>query len=831
MRHFFFRIACISGVVGALVAVPRPASAAAEPAPSTYQTFTQGARSQPGLFTIWHKNGGVYLELTKDQLDKDYLETIATGSGLAGGVVWGDNDYLPSELVRFERHGDEIAIVWPNSYAVAPGDPASQLAILNNFPNSVVGVGAIVAEDSGNGNVIFNASSLLGDQLDLRNVIDPGLSDEDQYRLDPSLTFFTSTKAFPQNDLIEVGQSWVTDAKHVIDTAPDARRQEIKVAYNFMTLPNDDYRPRLADDRIGLYDDVYLEFNDYARQNRLRYIERWNFDPADPTRPSRARHPMVFYMSNTVPTQYRGAIADGVLAWNAVYAGIGILDAIEVKPQPDDPNWDPDDVRYNVLRWLTEAQPSFGADSQTIIDPRTGEEIRTGILISSTSGSSPVDEWRYVVDPVRYGRDTDPVPASFIHDAIFAEILHETGHNQGMQHNFIASQAYTAKNLQSMAFTQKYGVAASAMEYAPINLWPRGDNQGTYFQMTPGPYDYYVIHWGYADIPGANSPQAELPTLRKWASAWSDPRYRYASDEDVAWYSGHASDPRVEQGDLTDDTFAWCRVQVKMYRGLMDSLNSRLPKEGGAYELETQQFSRYLRSYDYCASVPSHWIGGQYLSWAHRGDPQAHVPITPVPLATQKQALAMLDRYLFSDSAWNFSPALLNRLTYSEWSGYGYTSWEGYGNLPKWAYDPPVRHDFPIVEAIGAQQMNAIHYMLLPVVLARIDENPLESVTPTLTIDDLFASLQRSVYGDLQNRNLRSLPLVRRNLQRNYADTLIALANKPATGTPPDAQALARLELANLSGTLRVALHGRGLDVVTRAHLAELAHTVDSALK
>jgi len=369
------------------------------------------------------------------------------------------------------------------------------------------------------------------------------------------------------------------------------------------------------------------------------------------------------------------------------------------------------------------------------------------------------------------------------------------------------------------------------MEYAPINLWPRNYSQGTYFQMTPGPYDYYAIHWGYAHIPGATSPRAELPTLRKWASAWSDPRYRYASDEDVSWYNGHASDPRVEQEDLTNDTFAWCRVQMKMYRGLIGSLDARLPKYGHAYASETQVFERYLRSYDYCASVPAHWIGGQYLSWAHRGDPHAQAPIVPVPLATQKRAFAMLDRYLFSDSAWNFSPTLLNHLTYSEWSGYGYTSWDGYGNLPKWAYDPPVRHDFPIVEVIGSLQMRTIDYMLMPVVLARIDENPLEAVTPTMTIDDLFTWLQSSIYGDLRAGNLHALPLVRRNLQRNYTKKLIALANKPSSGTPPDAQALARLELGNLAGSLHQALTRSNLDLVTRAHLAELAHMVSAALK
>ncbi len=136
----------------------------------------------------------------------------------------------------------------------------------------------------------------------------------------------------------------------------------------------------------------------------------------------------------------------------------------------------------------------------------------------------------------------------------------------GLQHNFIGSMAYTAAQLQSIAFTDKYGIASSVMEYAPLNLWPRGTNQGEYFQTTLGPYDYYAIKYGYAHIPQARTPQDEVPTLQRWAAAWSNPFDRYASDEDVSWSDGHAADPRVEQGDLTNDPLGWCRVQMEMNR-------------------------------------------------------------------------------------------------------------------------------------------------------------------------------------------------------------------------------------------------------------------------
>jgi hypothetical protein len=729
--------------------------------------------------------------------------------------------------VRFERHGDRIAIVWSNWYAHVGDSASALLAVQSTLPESVVGTGAIVGEDDGH--IVFDLSSLMTDQLDLHNLLDGQLPASGQYRLDPALSFFDTTKAFPQNDVITVDQSWVTDASHVIDTAPDARHVLIKVVYNLTELPQDDYRPRLSDDRVGIYNDIYLDFSsERVRERHLRYIVRWNFDPTDPTRPSVARHPMVIYLSNTIPSEYRGAVRDACLEWNKAFAKAGILDAIQVKPQPDDPNWDPEDVRYSVIRWLTEAQASFGASSQTLFDPRTGEEFRTGVLLSGELGLRARQTWRYEIDPVRYGRSTDPMPASFVYDAIFATVLHEMGHNMGMQHNFIGSEAYSAKDLQSEAFTRKNGITTSAMEYAPLNLWPRQYSQGTYYQATVGPYDYYAIKYGYASIPGAQTPEAELPTLQRWTQSWSNPLYRYGSDEDVDWTDGHAADPRIEQGDLTNDTLGWCQTQIGMYRGMLQTLNRLEPFAGDAYEDETTGFQYAIGNILKCATIPAHWIGGQYLSRAHRGDPNAAPPIVPVAYADEKRAFVMLDNDLFGDSAWNFPPTLLNRLTYSEWAGYSYVSWPGTVNLPLWAYNPPNRHDAPIVDEINRSQARTIDFLFQPLVLQRIDENPFEATAKTMTIGDLFEWLQRGIFGDLSTD---TKSIVRRNLQVVYTQRLIDLANKPVAGTPSDARALARMEIVRLTQETTRALAGRSLDSISRAHLEYLASLAASALK
>jgi Met-zincin/Domain of unknown function (DUF5117) len=823
-RLLFCALACAAFFVRA--AAPGVADAPTDP----YAAFTASASGQHGLFGVWHKAGHVYLDITTSQLDTDYLETIVPGNGIGSNfIVWGNTDHLPAMLVRFERAGDGIAIVWPNTSFVAPGSDSGTLAVRSNFPQSVIGIGKIAAE--GGGHIVFDASPLFSDALDMDHIINGSLhtTPATAYHLDPSRTYFGPTKSFPENVVLDVEQLWATNAPHVApDTAPDARSVQMEVVYNFAQLPNDPYVPRFADDRVGIYDDIYLDFApsvDTAPNRYLRYLVRWNFAPEDPTKPSRATHPMVFVMSNTIPERFRKAISDAVLRWNVALAKVGILDAIQVIPQPNDPNFDPDDIRYNVLRWVTEERPSFGADSQTLFNPLTGEEFRTGILISADSALGAANIWRDVVDPVRNGRNTDPVPDQFIYDRFQSEIMHETGHNLGMQHNFIGHDAYTEKQLQDPAFTAKYGVATSVMEYAPLNIWPKGYGQGTYYQTVLGPYDYYAMKFTYAAIPGAKTPQDELPTLERWAASWSNPVYRYASDEDVSWNDGHAADPRVEQGELSTDQLGWTVVQLDMDRALMDRDAAMLPHDGSAYEPATVAFRASLMRYTSLATKTAHWIGGQYISRAHRGDPGASAPITPVPLAMQQRAFSILNGYLFSDAHLHFSPQVLNKLGYSEWAGYGYVGWETYGNLPLWAYNPPQRHDFPIVDQIGNAQRTAIDYLFQPAVLARLEQNPLESTGPTLSLPQFFGWMQTAIYGG----NTQAISLLRRNLQAIYEDKLIALATVPQVGAPPDAQSLARLELARIASAATAGA-AHAADDATRAHLQTLAQKANAAL-
>jgi len=829
-------------------------------APADYAKWIAGKTPQLGLFTIWRDGGKVYLEASSAQLDKDFIEQALPVSGLGGWDITPGNPYFDvARVIRFSREDDKISITWPNTSFVALANAAAQRAIDATFAASVAAVTPIVAEDALGQHIVFDASPLLGDLSDFTDGINGSIGITDpqaKYGLDSDRTYFGPTKAFADNDIIEVDQTFASlQPPSSVDNVPDPRSIQLKLDYNIAAAPDDGYVPRIADERVGFYPNIQLQYgNDAVDGRQVRYIMRWNFAPADPTKPSHATHPMVLYLSNTIPARYHDTVRNALLQWNKAFAAAGILDAIQVKDQPDDPSWDPDDIRHNVVRWLTESNSGGFAQAGSVWDPRTGELIHTGIVLDSDLMTNSYVDWRDYADPARldgaqarteaaYGRgmrlqaafgrtalaemglmSTPAQQNAFDQQFMLSIVLHESGHEMGLQHNFIGSEAYTAKDLQSKAFTSRYGVTSSVMEYSPLNIWPKGTPQGDYWQTTLGPYDYYVIHWGYAHIPGAKTPQDEVPTLKRWASVWSNPRYSFAMDEDVSYFDAHAIDPRVSHWDLTNDNLGWCDTQMALSARIMSTVASRYPSSGQAFDSARTAFGDILGHDTTCIYMVAHYIGGEYVNRSHVGDPGFNgVPLSNVRRSDEQRAFGLLDRYLFSDQAWNFSPSLLRKLVYTEWV----TDFP----QPVWAYAPQPRHDMPISDIALSTQSGILGRIFQPLMLERLDD--LSTKYPpgaTMSISDLFSWMQQSAFGDMQTKGLSSIGEIHRNLQQTYARMLAQMVLHPAPGTPFDAQSLARAELKAMQSDIATALKSPRLDAVTRAHLESLNDLATQAL-
>lgn len=814
----FLALQSLSASAATPSATPKPTSAA----PSAYQSFAEGASVQQGLITIINKGGNVYLALSTSQLGRDFIETSVPSSGLGGyGPAAGEPYVAPAHILRFEQYGNKVVLRWPNTYAEVQAGTPEEIGARQSFPNSVVAVAPIVAQDSST--VVISADPFLADIGNYESAFEEeNANPMHGYRLDATRSFFESAKAFPENDVLHVSQTWASADPNTIDNAPDARSLEVEMTYNIIEAPHDGYMPRIDDPRVGYFSSPLLDFSSDALYSRkLFYINRWNFARANPGRPSDALHPIVYYLSNDIPIAYRATVRNALLTWNKALARVGILNAIQVRQQPADRNWDPEDIRHNLVRWADTVGTGGGAEALIIMDPRTGELVNVGIDVLAGLGTTGF--YHYIIAPERGLRDDSATEEAYKRSLIFSVVLHESGHDLGLQHNFMAPYAYSAKELQSKAFTATYGIASSVMSYTLFNLWPPGTPQGEFEQLVLGPYDYHAIEYGYGYV-RASTPQQELPELRRIAEQWNNPLYRFASDEDaVGFASGHSVDPRVSRDILTNHPLAWCSVQQKMMHGLMNSVLRRFPPSGQSYDDANRAFAAPMEIYLLCAEIPVRTIGGEYLSRNDRGDPHAVIPLEQVSRAQEIRAWHFLSDWVFSDTAWDFSPDVLRHLVYSEHSGFV---------MPSWSYKAAPRHDYPIVEEAAMIQDSMLDELFAPLTLERIDDLSTKyRPGTTMSLADLFDWSRASIFGDITTGAVAHDGVVRRNLQIDYAKRLATLWTSPAKGVPSDAQMLARLQLTDLQSAATEALQHYHFDETTQAHVAGLVAIARAALE
>lgn len=809
------------GALAALGVTPLAARAATPPSGAVpYALFAKGAVLSKGLIPILEKAGNYYFVLSAKQIGKNFIESSVPATGLGGfGPAAGEPYVAPARIFRFSQVGEKIVMNWPPQYYRVTPKTARADAVHSSFPNSVIAVVPILAKEYKTGAIVVPAAPFLGDVANMAAQFQALIPNPMHgYHLDPTKSFFTVAKALPGNDVLRVSQSWASFYPTLIDNVPDARSVEVKMTYNITGVPHDGYMPRIADDRVGYFEQALLNFqNDKHEVRNIYYVSRWNFAPATPGKPSNATHPLVFFIASNVPLEYRQTIRDALLTWNNALTKIGILNAIKVHQQPTTKGWDPDDIRHNMVSWVDTTNPQFGAEALIETNPLTGEELNVGVNVDAIMGMVG-NTYKFVVAPARGIPYTKAGDAKYVQQYLRSVVLHESGHDMGLQHNFIGSEAYTAKDLQSKAFTAKYGVATSVMEYAPINLWPQGTPNGDYVQLVLGPYDYYAIRYGYAYVPNAATPRQELPTLNRWASKWANPTYRFASDEDAAFAQGHAIDPRVAMFDLTNHPLAWCGTQMAMDTRLFNSVTARFPRHGRSYDQARRAFL-YPFNYDLrCSTMAANTIGGEYLSRNKAGDPGAWAPLTAVPLAQEVRAWNMLSRHLFGDAAWNFNANVLRHPTYTEVSSL--TS----GGA--WVYNPTPRHDIAVAELVAGAQDRALNEMFAPLTLQRIDELPMKyGDARTMSLVDLFNWSRASIYGNVTNAGI-----IRRNLQTRFTLRLARMWLAPMPGTPSDAQALARENLVEVAALAKSAAGKPGLHAVTRAHLLALAALADRAV-
>ena len=818
-----------------------------------FSKVTEDSKSYQGFFKLYQKKENLYCEIQPSQLNQPFLCMISLARGLGrGSLISGMT--MDEWLLVWRRVGDNVHLMRKNvRFRADKGTPTAQ-AVDYGYSDSVLFSLKIESIHPQRKSLLVNISPVfVSDLPPLARRIAPDA------RFDRTRSTWGKIKTFPKNVELKVNAAY-TSASY-IETVPDSRGIQLTLHYSLAKLPSNNYRPRLADDRLGHF---MTTIKDYSLQTSdapyIRYVNRWHLEKADKkAKLSPPMDPIIFYIEKTVPHRFRPYIRQGILEWNKAFEKAGFVDAIEARIQQDYEDWDPEDARYNTIRWVVDAGFAIGPSR---VNPLTGQILDADILISDVFIRSWQRQYKTYFDELAHERDhpmdhtshfqcqlasgltrqmgfmasvlqargltgeDGELPEEFIGEALKTLTMHEVGHTLGLRHNFKSSTIYSLDDLNDKTDEATVG---SVMDYWGVNVAPEGKEQGHYYTPTVGPWDYWVVEYAYKPI-AASNPEGELEALGKIASRVATPELTYGTDGDVYSYQYRNLDPLVNVWDLGADPLKFAKQRREIVVNLWDKIADKVTKEGMGYQRVRQAFGRLLGEHVNAMYFASRHIGGQYHHRDHRGDENGRLPFVPVPAAKQREALQFLKEHALSDKAFDFSADLLNSLAVTRWSDWGSSSGSS------------TRLDYPVHQIILNNQTFILGRLLYPNVLARIQDTELKfpKGEDVFTLPELFSGITDAVWVEL-DRNVGEkqwsntdafISSFRRGLQREHLKQLIKLVLEADSGTPEDARSLARLHLEEINTQIqRVLQNAQGrLDDYSLAHLKESQVRIAKAL-
>jgi hypothetical protein len=328
-----------------------------------FEKVVSTADGKGSFYTLWTKakDGSLLAELPRGfEGQRHFIAlTIASGEEYAG-LQYGEM------YAYWKRIDNRMVLIEPNVDTRSTGDPESKSSVKNLFTDRVV-VDVPIVTMGPSGTPVIDMKDLLvgkagtffGNRVNGANT---------------RIAVLKKSKAFPEN--VEIAYEMPTAG---------GRLQEFH--YSISLLKDDpEYKPRVADPRLGYFTTVYRDLGKFTDKEKwVRYINRWKLEKRDAKlAKSPAKEPIVFYIDAAVPVRYREAVRNGVLEWNKAFENVGILNAVEVYQQDESTgahmDKDPEDVRYNFIRWLSNDQGTAIGPSR--VHPLTGQILDADVILT-----------------------------------------------------------------------------------------------------------------------------------------------------------------------------------------------------------------------------------------------------------------------------------------------------------------------------------------------------------------------------------------------------------------------------------------------------------------
>ncbi len=409
----------------------------------------------------------------------------------------------------------------------------------------------------------------------------------------------------------------------------------------------------------------------------------------------------------------------------------------------------------------------------------------------------------------------DDMPEDFIGPLIAFLACHEVGHTLGLRHNFKASSAYDFNEINSEGFKGK-PFASSVMDYIGVNIVYNSEDcvQGDWTMTDIGPYDYWVIEYGYTQNDKA------LPAI---LSRVAEPELVYGTDEDT-----YGPDPLARRYDFAKDPLDYAEEQMKIVKFVRENLLDKYVKDGQSWAKARKGYEMSLGLQTRAISMMANWVGGTFVNRDHKGDKDGRKPLVPVPAQQQRDALDFVIEISFMEDSFGLTPEMLQHMTVEKW-------WDDASSLLE---DPT----WPIHDRIMSLQNSVLTLLLNPVTLGYVyDNESLCEDDDVLTLPEVLSSIHDAIWTELEGVENKEyserepmISSIRRNLQRQYLSRLIQLSE---TGSSTKASTkplsnLATMELRRLKQKVDqcVKKYNRSMDDYTLAHLQDITNLIQRAL-
>jgi hypothetical protein len=817
----------------------------------------------PGLFTLYQDtaNGSLQMYIRKDQLGKEYIyQSFSMGGPTQLGL--NQSMHRATFIFKIKKFWDKLEFTIQNTSFYYDSLNAVSRAANVDVTDAVFYNDKIAAEDA-DGYLISADAMFLSEKLDPVRPLPPiGAPPTANFNLGSLNTLksrYEKIRSYPDNTDVVVDLAYDNPVPYNGGdrAVTDPRYNRIKMQHSFLEIPVNDFRPRYDDPRIGYFTN---EADDLTTTSFTPYkdvINRWHLVKKNPGAAlSEPVTPITFWVENTTPVEFRQIVKEAGEKWNEAFEQAGFKNAVVMKIMEDTATWDPADIRYNVIRWVSSATPSYGAIGPSFTNPRTGQILGSDITVEWRTGagttrlfdelfngtgampsSAALDNQVTSGAQFHFGNshiatcnlaremqaqyatglaaietlDDDHSPDGLNKSAavnlmhrqfLYYLVLHEMGHTLGLNHNMKATQMLRPDQLNDTTITHKIGLQGSVMDYPAINVSSNRSKQGDYYTTKPGPYDLWAIEYGYRPFGIAD----EAGGLEGILKRSTNPQLAFGNDADDMRSLGSGIDPRVMINDMSSDAVAYAEDRLKLVNTMMPKLKDRFSRANQSYAELRSRWLQLNSQRNQQLQAVSRYIGGVYVDRSYVGQETKNKPFIPVPIAYQKKAIEVLNKYAFAPNAFDADSSLFPYLQMQR------RSFDFFGNT----------EDVKPQRTFMTLQSGILAALLHPTTMERISSSSLYG--NTYSIASTIMDLNKAIFDEDIRTNVN---LYRQNLQGMYVRGLTAIINAPAGyDNASKAAALAAVRKIRTQLTTAVSPNEQ-----TKAHRASLIFTIDKALK